>query len=462
MFGVIDLIKPLAKHLFFPLLAYREKSDMPRMLAELERSQFLSPGKIAELQLERLRKLLVHAYANCPFYTKRFDAASFDPSRLQAPDDLLALPVLTKKDIQNNLAELTSQNLPSSELVPDKTGGSTGKPLHYYINRDRIFSRNAAALRHDRWTGWDIGQKSAYLWGHHGDMSGLTAFKARLRNLLHDRRLILDTASITADKLDQFRIDLLKFKPTVYIAYANAMYLYARYLKETGARNYHRPIAVITSAEMLDPDRRRVIEEVFGCRVFDRYGSRETSIIASECDRHTGLHICAETIYLEIIADSKPAAPGSLGKIILTDLMNYGMPFIRYQIEDVGKAIKQQPCPCGRGLPQMDIAAGRVTDFLLTPDGKIISGASLTIFLIANTPGLAQAQLVQEKKGEVTFRIVKNDEFNDDSLRFLDREMPKFFGDQVHCSYEFVESIPVEASGKYRFSISKLDVSDMF
>ena len=128
----------------------------------------------------------------------------------------------------------------------------------------------------------------------------------------------------------------------------------------------------------------------------------------------------------------------------------------------VGRAIEQQACPCGRGLPLMDMAAGRVTDFLLTPDGKIISGASLTIFLIANTPGLAQAQLVQEKKGEVTFRIVKNDKFDDESLRFLDREMPKFFGDQVTFTYEFVESIPVEASGKYRFSISKLDVSDMF
>ena len=459
---MIDIIKPLAKHVFFPLIAFREKSHLPRHLAELEKSQFLSPDKIADLQLERLKKLLIHAHQHCPFYTERFDAASFDPTRLQSPDDLLALPVLTKKDIQNNLDQLTSQNLLASELIPDKTGGSTGQPLHYFINRDRIFSRNAAAIRHDRWTGWDIGQKSAYLWGHHGDISGLTEFKARLRNLLHDRRLILDTASITADRLEQFRKDLLKFDPTIYVGYANAVYLYARFLKETGARDYHRPSAVVTSAEMLYPDRRQVIEEVFGCRVFDRYGSRETSIIASECDQHTGLHICAETIFMEIIADGKPAQPGQLGKIVVTDLLNYGMPFIRYQIEDVGKAIKQQSCPCGRGLPLMDMAAGRVTDFLLTPDGKIISGASLTIFLIANTPGLAQAQLVQEKKGEVTLRIVKNEKFNDESIRFLDREMPKFFGPQVRCDYDFVDSIPVEASGKYRFSISKLDVSEMF
>jgi phenylacetate-CoA ligase len=354
---MIDLMQPLAKHVLFPLQHLRLRSAVPRHLAILEESQFFSPEKIADLQMERLKRLLTHAYQNCPFYTRRFNEAGFDPARLQSPDDLRVLPVLTKKEIQGNLEQLKAGNLPPSDLVPDKTGGSTGQPLNFYINQDRIYSRNAAAIRHDRWTGWDIGYKAAYLWGHHGDIGLVNQFKSRLRHLVLDRNLILDTASITTDKLAQFRKDLLRYRPLIYVGYANSVYLYARYLKETGAADYHRPTAIVTSAELLDPEQRRVIEDVFGCKVFDRYGSRETSIIASECDRHTGLHVCAETIFLEVIADGQPARPGQLGKIVITDLMNYGMPFIRYRIEDIGRPSENRTCSCGRGLPLIDMAA---------------------------------------------------------------------------------------------------------
>ncbi|MEW5794996.1 MAG: phenylacetate--CoA ligase family protein [Candidatus Zixiibacteriota bacterium] len=457
-----DLMQPLAKHVFFPLFALKQGSSVPRHLREFERSQYFSPDRIAAMQLERLRALLGHAYRNCPFYTRRFDEAGLVPSRVQSIDDLRVLPVLTKKDIQTNLARLTAQNLPPSDLVPDKTGGSTGQPLNFFINQDRVYSRNAAALRHDRWTGWDIGCKTAYLWGHHGDLGTVARLKNRIKDTLLDRNLILDTASITAPKLEQFRKGLLKFRPVIYVGYANSVYLYARFLRDTGVRDYHRPSAIITSAELLDPEQRQVIEKVFGCKVFDRYGSRETSIIASECDRHTGLHVCAETILLEIVADNQPAQPGQLGKIIITDLMNYGMPFIRYRIEDIGRPSPHKSCSCGRGLPLIDMAAGRVTDFLVTPDGKIISGASLTIFLIANTPGLAQAQFVQERKDELIMRIVKGEKFNDESLRYLNEQIPEFFGPKVKYHFEYVDSIPPEPSGKHRFSLSKLDISEMF
>ena len=457
-----DLMRPLAKYVFFPLQAYRQGSSVPRHLRELEESQFYSPDRIADLQMERLKRLLMHAFRNCPFYTQRFNEAGFDPARMQTPDDLRLLPVLTKKDIQDNLEQLTARNLHPSDLVPDKTGGSTGHPLNFFINQDRVYSRNAAALRHDRWTGWDIGHKVAYLWGHHGDLSMVNQFKSRIRNFVLHRSLILDATSITTPKLAQFRKDLLRFRPLIYVGYANSVYLYARFLKETSVTEYHRPTAIITSAEMLDPEQRRIIEEVFECKVFNRYGSRETSIIASECDRHTGLHVCAETIYLELIADGRPARPGQLGKIIVTDLMNYGMPFIRYRIEDIGRPSEQQTCSCGRGLPLLDMAAGRVTDFLLTPEGKIISGPSMAHTLVANTPGLAQAQLVQEKKDELVMKIVRGEKFSDESVKYLEREVTRFFGPTVKLKLEYVESIPPEASGKYRFSVSKLDVSEMF
>jgi len=450
-----------AKYIVFPLQAIGEKSGIPRLLREFEKSQFLSRARIRQLQLDRLKALLIHAYNNTRFYRDRFDQAGFDPTNTRSLDDIGSIPLLTKEDIQRHKEIMRARNYGDDMIVPDKTGGSTGRPLHFYLDNTRVFSRAAAALRHDRWTGWDIGEKSAYLWGHRGDLGEATSIKAKFRNVLLDRRIVLDTSSITAEKLAAFKKQLIRFRPEIYVAYANSVYLFARYLKEMRSADHHRPKAIITSAELLDFEQRRLIESVFGCEVYDRYGSRETSIIASECGSHTGLHICAEALYIEFIKDGKPAGPERPGKIIITDLLNYGMPFIRYQIEDVGMAI-DQACPCGRGLPLMKIAGGRMTDFLVTPDGRIISGASLTIYLIANAPGVAQAQILQERRNEIVLKIVRNEKFGEESLQFFEREIPRFFGTGMRYDLEFVEQIPLESSGKYRFSISRIDPAEMF
>ena len=456
-----NLIPFLAKQIFFKIRVKRENSTLLKHLDEFEKSQYYSLDKIQELQLQRLRQLLQHAYAHCPFYTRRFNEIGFNPDKLQSFDDFNQLPVLTKKDIQKHASEMKASNLNSDLIIPDQTGGSTGSPLHFFMDQDRVYSRNASAIRHDRWTGWDIGMKSAYLWGHRGDIAASKGIKAKLNQFLIDRRLILDTSNITSKRLAQFDLELQKYRPNLYVAYSNSVYLFAKYLKSKNSSNHHKPHAIITSAELLDNSQRTLIESVFECKVYNRYGSRETSIIASECNQHTGLHICAEAIYVEIQKQEKLAKANEKGKIILTDLLNYGMPFIRYQIEDIGYSIADK-CPCGRNLPLMDISGGRITDFLVTPEGTIISGASLTIFLIANTPGIGQAQLIQYAPDEIVFRIVKKNNFDNNSIKYIQQEFPKFFGNNMKYHIEFVESIPAEASGKYRFSISHVDLDSFF
>ncbi len=457
----MSMMASLSRNVFFPMLMVYERSAVRKHLKELEKSQFFSANQMHELQLERLRRLVQHAYAHCPFYRKRFDEAGFNPRRVQSPEDLQIIPVLTKKEIQNHLDSLKAGNLSKKDLLPDKTGGSTGSPLNFFVNQDRYFSRNAAALRHDRWTGWDIGDRSAYLWGHREDLSAVQGVKAALRNSLIDRRIFLDTSSITVEKLGKFTKQLRSFKPKIFVAYANAMYLYARYLSETGVKKYWRPSAIITSAELLESYQRELIEQVFECKVFDRYGCREMGIIASECDCHEGLHVSAESVLVETVISNRSSKPGQAGRIVITDLLNYATPFIRYQIQDIGGLLERK-CTCGRGLPLMSIVGGRVTDFLVTPDGKIISGASLTIYLVANTPGIAQAQFIQEKKDEIVFRIVPGKGYGPETIRLLEQQLPEFFGALVNFKFDIVESIAPSPSGKHQFSISKLDPSQWF
>jgi phenylacetate-CoA ligase len=167
------------------------------------------------------------------------------------------------------------------------------------------------------------------------------------------------------------------------------------------------------------------------------------------------MHINAESVLLEFVRDGRPVGPGEQGDILVTDLLNFGMPLIRYRIEDVGIPA-DRVCSCGRKLPLIDNVAGRVTDFLIAPDGRRVSGASLTIYLIANTPGVKQAQIIQESPGALRLRIVKGLEFTDESVAFLRQKTPEFFGHEMEIQLEFVDSIPKEQSGKYRFSICKI------
>ncbi len=456
----MDLWQPIAKHVLFPLQARREGNSVPRHLRELEESQWWPVERLEQMRLERLRALLRHAAAHCPFYTARFAESGFDPERVQSFGDLVGIPLLTKDDIRNHRDEMVATNVPRSQLVPNKTGGSTGQPLHFYMDRERQSSRDAAALRHDRWSGWDIGDPAAYIWGHRTDVTAPESLLSRLRVKYLDRALFLDTSSLDSARMDSFRRRLLHENPPYYVAYANSVYLYAKFLKDTGATEYQRPRAIITSAEMLDPERRALIEEVFGCLVLNRYGSRETSVIASQCEEAQGLHICWETLHLEFLRDEKPVAAGEPGKIVITDLMNYGMPLIRYDIQDVGIP-SEAACACGRGLPVMEVSAGRVTDFLLGMEGQIVSGASLTIYLIANAPGVAQAQLVQERRGELVLRVVRGEGFGEATREFFTREIPRYFGD-IAWRLDEVDSIAKDPSGKYRFSISHLDPAEVF
>lgn len=450
----MDIMRLIARHVTSPLMALKEGSDHLKVLGKLEKSQYRPFEEIQALRLERTRRLLVHAYQNCPFYSERFRQAGFEPHRLASLDELAALPLLTKADIQQNKDRLTAANVDPKDLIANQTGGSTGSPLRFYVDRMRTFSRKATTIRHDRWSGRDIGTKVAALWG--GEINRRLTFKQKLLNATLTRILPLNTINISNEMMSAFVEKLLEYKPQTYLAYANSMYLFARFIKENGIENYHRPHSITTSAELLTKEQRELIEQVFQCPVFNRYGCREVSLIASECPVHDGMHIAAESILVEVVKGDQVAEKGQMGEIVVTDLLNFGMPLIRYKIGDMGILLDKQ-CSCGRGLPLMEITGGRTTDFLVTPDGRVVSGASLTIYFVATVPGIAQAQLVQERNNFISIRVVKGKDFSKTSTDMIAERIRKYFGPDMEFEIDYVARIDKTSTGKYRFSICKLD-----
>lgn len=449
----MTLYPKLVRNVFLPLsLGRAGELAQLRYLREYERTQFLSADELRALQWQRLRTLLRHAYTECPFYRARFDRAGLTPDDLRGLEDLRALPILEKRDMQEQGGDMVARNWPRGDLIANQTGGSTGAPVSFYLSKARKCSRAAATLRHNRWAGWRVGDRAAVIWGAPRDRPPDT-WRARLRGALLREPLWLDTANVTEASLTEFHTALLRYQPRIIQAYARSAVLFARYVHAQGLTP-HRPHGLITSAEVLEADERRLLEDVFGCPVFNRYGCREVSVIASECPAHSGLHVMAEGLYLEIETPRGRAAPGEMGTILVTDLLNHAMPLIRYRIGDLG-AWAAGECSCGRGLPRLERVAGRVTDFLVGCDGRLVSGVYLATYVVAQRPSLGQVQIHQHQAGTVTYRIKPGRDFNRESdIAYLQQETRRYLGAEAKIDSEVVEELPAEPSGKFLFSRS--------
>jgi phenylacetate-CoA ligase len=224
----------------------------------------------------------------------------------------------------------------------------------------------------------------------------------------------------------------------------------------------YQPKGIITSAEVLRDEDRVLIEEVFGAPIFNRYGTREVSVIASECDAHDGMHIMAEGIYVEIVKNGKHCAPGEIGEVVITDILNDAMPLIRYRLMDTTKWLART-CRCGRHLPRISNVAGRVNDFLVDMKGQLVVGPALALPIVGQRPSFRQVQIVQEELGKILFRVAcgKDKTLSQDDRDFVLREVAAYLGEGMKVDFEYVDSIPHEASGKYLLSKSSI-AKDIF
>ncbi|MDR1141127.1 MAG: hypothetical protein LBL62_05495, partial [Planctomycetaceae bacterium] len=451
---IMSIYQQFIKHILNPLDLWRSGDYAEvRYLKEFEQTQFLPPDELRELVRQRLRNILDTAYHRIPYYKSVFDRAGIIPSDIKTDADMLSVPILEKREVQANLQTMLDPEFPKHRLIFDKTGGSTGTPVNYYYSIERKWSRQAAMLRHDRWAGYDVGQRFASLWGAARDMP-VSGWKQKIKSLIFPKTLQLNSIQMTPELMLEFNEQLKRYRPPVILAYANVLALFASFLKQQGVRVY-QPKGIITSAEVLTPENRQLIEATFGAPVFNRLGCREFSVIASECEQHDGMHIMAEGLYIELIRGSRPAETGETGEIIVTDLLNAAMPMIRYRLGDTASWVAGT-CSCGRSLPRINNVAGRVTDFIVGMDNRLCSGVALATFIVSKRPSFGQIQIIQEEHGKILYRVGcgQNKPLQQSDLDFLREQTELYLGKGITIDYEYVDSIPHEASGKFIFSKS--------
>ncbi|MEO6119996.1 MAG: hypothetical protein ABIP12_04835 [Terriglobales bacterium] len=447
-----DLESALVRRVIHPIWSLRDHPHYRRYRREVEKAQFLAPADLGELQRRRLGDILRQAYDHCPFYKRRFDAAQVKPSDFNDPACLQRIPILTKLDIQKHQPDMLADNVPEHLRTKNQTGGSTGMPVQFYVDLERIDSRMASTARHDNWAGFRHGDWVAYLWGARLDLISSARLWDRLRNRLVYRRIELNTSGISARDWEVFIATVREKRPRIMLAYAQSAVLFAKHVREKKIDDLHFE-SIITTSEVLFPEQRQLLEETFHAKVFNRYGSREVSVLASECDHHQGLHVNADSLLVEIEAD--PTIPAPDGKILVTDLLNRSMPLIRYEIGDLGRWAPE-PCTCGRGLPMLQDLQGRLTDFLVMPDGRQISGVALLTCVFADVSELQHVQIVQDTRDEVKLRIVPGVSYEPSVEKRLRERLQHYLQSDVRVSVELCDEVEISASGKRRFVINRI------
>jgi len=431
----------------------------------LQESQWWSREKLEEYQMQQLEKLLKHAYENVPYYRRVFDERGLKPKDIQDFDDLKKLPYLTKGIVRENLNNLIARNIPKRDIEYVTTGGTSGKPLGFYIEKRTNLIRMAFEWREWNWMGYKFGDKCVVLRGNvvKRKENGKPAWwECDVEN----NYLILSTYDMTEENLPRYIKKIEEFKPKVIRGYPSALDILARFIKENDLEiNVKGNIkAISTSSENLYLAQREMIEKVFKCPIFDKYGNCEQVTILGECEKHEGYHDFMEYSYMEILdKEGKPVTEeGQIGEIVSTGFTNYAVPFIRYKTEDLVEYTTHK-CSCGRELPLVKKIEGRLQEFIVAKDGALIAlGPAIFGIHDAEWTKVKQIQFLQEIAGELAIQVVKNPSCSGEEIKKYVLKLFKVsFKGRIELNINFVDRIPLTKRGKYRFLVQKLPIGDV-
>lgn len=421
-------------------------------LRRLERTQWCSLDELHELQRVELGKLLAHAQQCVPYYRASLERAGLEPARLRYVDELRKLPLLTREEATRHF-EARKSCAPPLPSIDKATSGTTGQPLVFAYDHDSEYWRQAIKLRGYGWAGYRAGDRSLHFWGSPAvEPPPLPKrAKAQLDHLVR-REYYVDCTDRSEAGLSKV-VDLVrKLRPSVIVCYAQAGAALSRYVNERGGRDWP-DIPVIAAAERLFPDDRRSLTEAFGPDIFETYGNREVMLIAAECEAHQGLHQSMENLIVELVVREgdaeRPARPGELGEVVLTDLHNYGAPFIRYVTGDLAVQAEPGRCACGRSLTRLERIEGRTTDTLRDGAGRAVSGLFFNVLFAALAHKVREFQVVQRRDRAIDLKLVPTSAFDDALLDQLRAHCAKHIPD-VELRTQIVPQLTPDRSGKLR------------
>lgn len=425
----------------------RQSGAQRRAIGQYDR---LDAAGVGRLQQKLLGDMLGHAFRTVPYYRDYARRHGVSAGDFTTPGGLAGLPVLTKDRVRTDPERFCSDEyLGRRDSFWLSTSGTSGKPLNVLCD---------PASRRLHYAFWDCFRAGCGLDGRHTRATFFGRVIMRpddgppfWRYDAFGRNYLFSSYHLSAGNLAQYYRKLASLNPAELIGYPSSLYPLARYCLDNGLQGI-RPVAVITTAETLQPAHREALAAAFDCPVHDQYGCTEMALFVFQC-RHGTHHVHPGHGLLEVVdSEGRAVEPGRPGRAVCTGFVNRAMPLIRYELGDT-VVMGGTPCACGLHYPVIREIVGRVDDILVTPDGRPL-GRLDPVF--KGMSHIRETQIIQNTSDSLDVRMVVGSQFGEDDLATFRRELQKRVGGEMTLNIEFVEGIPKDANGKFRAVISNL------
>ena len=416
------------------------------LLRELEESQWLPSEEIAAAQHRQLVLLARHAAQHSILVGERLREAGLDPEDLASPDGLARLPRLTRRDMQRRAQDLFCRDVPKDHrpVGQAQTSGATGEPVT--VRRSMVCRLIfwAMNLRDHVWHGRDLAERFSSIRPQIPTYGVLENWGTPWSSLLETGRLQAIPMALTASR----QVELLReFKPYGLIVYPNSLDAILAHCESSG-EGLPGLAKIRTTSETLTPRIRMRSKAVLGIAPADHYSSQEVGSIAIECPESGLYHVMAESVIVEVVDEQgRPCREGEAGRVLLTDLHNFAMPILRYEIGDYAEP--GGACPCGRGLPTLRRILGRERNLVLMPDGSR-HWPLVGFHQYREIAPVNQYQFIQHDRERIEVRLVCEAPLTKEQEAALKAHMQKSLGHPFALDFTyFPDQLPRGKNGKF-------------
>jgi phenylacetate-CoA ligase len=414
----------------------------------------MNTTEIINYQKEKLKTLLLECVKNVPAY--KTYSHLINEIESDSSSAIKKFKILDKAYYLKNSNDYLNKLVSKSSLILNYTGGSTGEPFRFYMDRHTVDYYEAARWRGLSWREITPGSRSIMLWGNPIELSQINQKKYKLKEKWLKNRILMSAYSLKPESMKDYLKKVNNFKPEYFYGYASALHTFSVLMISQNLKMSFNPKVIVSTAETLHEFQKETIEKAFNCPVINEYGARDAGILAYQCT-HGSMHITSENVFLEVVHPKtfQPVPPGKSGILLVTDLNNLSAPRLRYKLGD-RIVLSNRTCKCGMGLPIMEKIDGREDDMFVTVDGSFVHGHAFNQ-IARKLNAVKKFQIIQNSPSKVNISIIPNENFENEEIeRFIcdiKQLLPK-----TEVNFKLVESIPVTNSGKFRYAIRKFQI----
>ena len=370
------------------------------------------------------------------------------------PDKWDDLPVMEKKDFQNSWNNILTKGFSKKNLYIASTSGSSGTPFFYAKNK---FSHSMTwALTADRYAWYNLGLRSKEARFYGRSIKIKTKIQEKIKDLLMNR-ILFNVFDLSDNSCEKYLRLFLKNKIKYIYGYTNSLILFANFLKkkDINLKNLCSSLCIcITTSEMLSNQDRKTLQNSFGVPIINEYGVSEAGGIVAFENKNNKWELSNETQFIEMIDKQGNILPHKVdGEILITDLYNKVMPFIRYRVGDLGRLSIEDD------KVYLEKLIGRTNDTILLSNGKISPG--LTFYYISRSllesTGIVKEFIIKQTEIDTfVFDIIMDRNFKKTEIKSLEQSLDQHLKPNLTLIINRVDKIIRPVSGKIKHFYSEI------